>query len=426
MKVWLITVGEPLPNDPGGPRLLRTGIVAEILLAQGHTVTWWSSTVNHSFKTLRAAANTAVVFSNAFKLILLHGIPYKTNISIARLINHFMMGREFRKLVKFEDRPDVILCSFPTIELSLHAAEYGIENGVPVILDIRDLWPDIFLQLLPRGFRWFGRILLATSFSETKRACRSATAIVGITEEFVAWGARKAGRQVRGLDKAFPLAYTQVAPSEQEQQEARTRLRQLGVRFDAFIVCFIGTIGRQFDLETVIAAARQLRGESDIQFVLCGNGPRIDHYRKLAHGLDNVLFTGWLGKAEIWVLMRLASLGLSPYFSEHSFTLSIPNKAVEYMSAALPQLTSLDGVLRQLVSDNDCGRYYPNGDHETLAKLLKNLRDDRAVRKALSDNAHSLYLRKFRAEAVYRGMAELISSIAAKSTNSLQGHIIDG
>ena len=43
MIVWLVTVGEPLPTDPGSPRLLRAGILAGLLAEKGHVVHWWSS-----------------------------------------------------------------------------------------------------------------------------------------------------------------------------------------------------------------------------------------------------------------------------------------------------------------------------------------------------------------------------------------------
>ena len=49
--------------------------------------------------------------------------------------------------------PDLILSSIPTSELSLEATKLGKKNNIPVILDIRDLWPDVFLDVLPNFFR---------------------------------------------------------------------------------------------------------------------------------------------------------------------------------------------------------------------------------------------------------------------------------
>ena len=43
-------------------------------------------------------------------------------------------------------KPDIIICSYPTILLSLISVIYGNFFRVKVIIDVRDKWPDIFLK----------------------------------------------------------------------------------------------------------------------------------------------------------------------------------------------------------------------------------------------------------------------------------------
>ena len=38
MRVWLVTIGEPLPIDGTNERLCRTGILANMLVKRGHKV----------------------------------------------------------------------------------------------------------------------------------------------------------------------------------------------------------------------------------------------------------------------------------------------------------------------------------------------------------------------------------------------------
>ncbi|MCL6590483.1 MAG: hypothetical protein K6U80_11060 [Firmicutes bacterium] len=35
MKIWLVAIGEPLPTDGNNERLLRMGILANLLVARG-------------------------------------------------------------------------------------------------------------------------------------------------------------------------------------------------------------------------------------------------------------------------------------------------------------------------------------------------------------------------------------------------------
>ena len=38
-----------------------------------------------------------------------------------------------------------------------------------------------------------------------------------------------------------------------------------------------------------------------------------DYYQKLAAGLDNVIFPGWVNQEQIIGLMKLSQVGLAPY-----------------------------------------------------------------------------------------------------------------
>ena len=161
MRVWLVTVGEPLPLDPGSPRLLRAGILAERLWERGHQVVWWTSAFDHTAKRHRCAGVKAIQLRERYHLRLLHGPGYRRNVSLARLLDHRAVAHEFSRQAIAETPPDIIVASFPTIELSAASTSYGLKRGIPIVLDVRDLWPDIFLNILPAWFRPFGQIALA-------------------------------------------------------------------------------------------------------------------------------------------------------------------------------------------------------------------------------------------------------------------------
>ena len=58
----------------------------------------------------------------------------------------------FKKdLRKYDLKPDIILTSIPSIELSKVAVKYANKFNIPIVLDIRDLWPDVFFEILPKS-----------------------------------------------------------------------------------------------------------------------------------------------------------------------------------------------------------------------------------------------------------------------------------
>ena len=417
MRVWLITVGEPLPCDEGDVRPLRAGILAERLTSHGHDVVWWSSTFDHTHKRHRFSKDTHLTVNERLKLVLLHGMGYSRNISLARILNHARIARRFRRLAPEEQPlPDVILCSYPTIELCKAATEFGRTHGIPVVLDVRDLWPDIFLEQAPRWAAPAARMLLAPLFRAACKAFSAATAITGTTPEFVDWGLRKAGREGSELERDFPMGYVERPPPKTELLAGNRRWDKLLAEqgSEPFICCFFGTLGRLSDIYTVLDAADLCHAEGrNILFVLCGNGDYLGRYRKRAQGMGNVFFPGWVGHADIWTLMRRAKASLAPYVAGANYNLNIPNKPIEYLSAGLPVLTTITGVVGRMVSDHDCGLVYRHGDSEQLCAHLKALQDAPRRQQQMSRNALRLYRGRFRAEHVYGDMAKYLESVSA-------------
>jgi len=398
----LITVGEPLPTDGPGERLLRTGILADMLSRRGHDVLWWTSSFDHFAKHQRHGTDVLQVVEDRYRIHQLHANGYRKNVSLTRLLNHYGLARKFRKHSVLEPRPEIILSSLPTLELCVEATRYGRKRGIPVVLDVRDLWPDIFLELVPRWGRSASRIVLSPLFQAAREACRDATAILGITPEIVAWGLKYAERAPSEWDRDFPLGYSQVPPPEGETEQAAERWRTRGVGAEDFNLCFFGTIGRQFDLETVIDAAWRLKeGDRPFRFVICGSGDKLEFYRKKASGCPNVLFPGWVNRADILALMQMSAAGLAPYRNKPDFLLSLPNKPLEYLSAGLPVVSSLKGTLKRLLEEHHCGMTYGEGDPDSLVATLVFLHDHREASYEMSRNARELFAGRFDAEKVY-------------------------
>ena len=230
-------------------------------------------------------------------------------------------------------------------------------------------------------------------------------------------GQIRGDRQQLNFDRDFPLAYSEKIPGQYVISKAMDFWYENGIKNknDEFIACFFGTMGRQFELETVIKAAKILQTvNKNIKFVLCGSGDNLVCYKELASDCSNIIFPGWVQAYHIWTLMRLSSVGLAPYYSSNDFMRSYPNKSIEYLSAGLPVVSSLKGLLQELLENNNCGITYENGNAEQLAKILMGLYEEPEILKTMSANALSLYKERFVAEKVYSDMIEHLELICSE------------
>ncbi|MFZ3115581.1 MAG: glycosyltransferase family 4 protein [Syntrophales bacterium] len=417
MIVWLLTIGEPSPVDvSAADRRHRTGLMAQILIEYGCDITWWTSTFDHFRKYHHYKYDEVIRLENDMKIVMLYGGGYKSNMSLSRIHDHRQIAEKFSIQAPNHTKPDIILCSYPPIELSLAAVKFGNKYLVPVVLDMRDMWPDIFVDHVPRLLRPVAKLLAAKMYQDAAKACAGAAAITGITEAFVDWGLAKGKRRRSPCDKAFPMGYAAQPPTEKQIQEAESFWDSIGINRNTkdFIICFIGTTGRQFDLDAVISAVRKANNSGRrIRFVLCGTGDRLEHFRKSAAGLSDILFPGWVDAAKIYVLMRRSAIGMDPLPDRYDFLSTINNKAIEYMSAGLPIISSPDqGVLCELIKRNECGISYPAGDADVLVAALERLYDNRETLRVMSRNAMRLFQECFTAEKVYTEMVEHLMKIA--------------
>jgi glycosyltransferase involved in cell wall biosynthesis len=416
MNIWLVTVGEPLPTDPGGSRLLRTGLLAGELAARGHAVLWWNSTFDHVRKRHRAPADVDVTLEDGVRVHLLHGCGYRRNVSPRRILDHALVARRFARQAPDQPPPDVVLCSMPTLELALAATRHGQMHGVPVAVDIRDLWPDYLAALAPPWARPLANRLLAPMAWQAARACRDADALTGNAQSFVDWGLRRAGRAASELDRPFPHAYPVKRPDPAHLQQAAEFWRARGVTDDGvFTACFFGVFSPKCDLAGVIDAAASLeRAGLPMRFVFCGVGEEEGALRRRAAGLRTVTFAGWVGEAEIRVLMGWSHAGLAPYRNRAGFVGNLPNKPIEYLAGGLPVVSCLEGGEVDVLRREGCVAHYPEGDARALAVVLGELARRPEHRARMAEAARRVFAANYSADVVYAAMADWLEAVAAR------------
>ena len=147
----------------------------------------------------------------------------------------------------------------------------------------------------------------------------------------------------------------------------------------------------------------------DIQFVLCGDGSNLGKYKKMALGMDSVLFPGWVDASKIAALMELSAVGLAPYAK--NTRMSLPNKPFEYIAGGLPVISSIQGEMKELLARHQCGRTYDPDSVDDLCIILRELHTDVFLRKEMGRKARQLFEREFSVEHIAVKLGDYIARV---------------
>jgi glycosyltransferase involved in cell wall biosynthesis len=395
---------------------MRTALLADRLTERGHDVIWWASTFAHMEKRMIADDDTEIEIGPRQKIKALKGLAYRRNVSLRRYLDHMIIAKKFRRQARLMSPPDIIVTAIPDYQLAYQAVKYANKKDVPVIVDVRDKWPDWFLDVIPFSFlRFLVRFGLYFDFRKVRWLLKHADSLVGSSQCYLTWGLERAGRQRLRQDKLIYLG-ARGQPDRSSlvlSGDFKSLLERLKGKF---VVTFIGTFGRYYNPTIMARAARHLKesgyGEDRLVFVIAGDGPAHDEVAMEASGLANVILPGWLDDAEISGLLSCSSVGVIPC---NEIVDATPNKAFTYFSAGLPVISSLMGEMEELLDSQRVGVTYSIGDAAELAGLIGDLADRPDLLAELSHNASCLFAREFDADRIYDIYADHIEDIAART-----------
>ena len=143
-------------------------------------------------------------------------------------------------------------------------------------------------------------------------------------------------------------------------------------------VVFAGRVVGPKGVDVLIRAARMVEAE----FVICGDGWRLEEMRRLAHKLgvhEHVRFEGWLDAGELARELAEASVVAMPSVWPEPFGLV----GIETFAAGRPVIASATGGIGDWLEDGVSGLSVEPGDADALARALNELLADPARQQAM-------------------------------------------
>lgn len=387
MRVWIVNPYGTLPSE--GWREYRSLLLARALAEHGHEVTWWISSFEHRSKSYRGHGKLSdPLLPAGVRVIGVNSTPYHRNISLQRIRYEISYGREFARMAESETPPDVIVMGDPALFFGAPVLRYRERVGCKLILDVIDLWPELFTVALPKVLQPLGHLIFSPLYTRRRNLVRHCDGVAAVSQDYLKVALQ--GQTIRipslvaylGIDveklRSLPLNYVLDA-----------QLRKFRANH-ALVAVYAGTLGDAYDMDLLIEAVAKVAQQGHgIAFVIAGDGPRKSDIEACAKKYPHhLIFLGALPSDDLKTLYKNADVGLMTYVS--GSTVAMPVKFFDYIAGGLAVINSLERDVDFIISENKLGQNYIASDVSDFLRLLRHYVDNKQELAAAKSNSETI------------------------------------
>lgn len=263
-------------------------------------------------------------------------------------------------------KPSVVLCIAPALMNAPFALVFAHLSGAKAWLHIQDFELDAALKLglLPGG-KWLAG--LAAYFE--RALLNGFDQLSTISESMLSHLHKKGVTESKTI--LFPnwVDTHQIYPLDDKSNPLRA---SLGLSSGQLVILYAGTMGKKQGLEHLLVAARRLYDQSQIQFILCGDGAVRSELESAAQGLANVRFLPVQPIEKLNQLLNMANIHVVLQKADAA-DLVMPSKLSGILASGKPVIATAnpDTELGRVVSE--VGVLVPPEDGIVLADAILRL-----------------------------------------------------
>lgn len=301
---------------------------------------------------------------------------------------------------------NLVIATSPPIFQSLSAWFIALIRNRPLLLEVRDLWPEFAIDmgvlkspLLIRLSRYLESFLYskATHILVNSPAYRDYLIDKGITEAKISFISN-------GVD---PRMFNPEARGENIR-------KKLGLN-DCFVMTYAGALGLANDIPSILNSAYHLKAQNNIHFLLVGDGKERSKLEVMKEELklNNITFFGAISKNMIPEILSESDACIATLQNIPMFRTTYPNKVFDYMAAGRPTILAIDGVIREVIETCKGGVYVTPGDDMEIAKAIRFLSQNQDEAQEMGKRARAYVEKYFNRQQQSDAFIKLIKQISS-------------
>jgi len=364
--IWIVNHFAITPDLPGGSRHFDFSVE---LVKHGHPVSIFASDFSYLHRKYYKLSNKQLFLiekNNGINFVWVKASPYEEN-NLQRVFNMLSFSINFLRVAFKLPKPDIIIGSSPHLFAALAGYILSKIRGAKFVLEIRDLWPQVLVDM---GKAKENSFLIKVLRNIERFLYRKSDKIIVLAQGSIQYLEKYGIPRSKIVFIPNGVNFEQIKPTL-DRKQARQKYQ-----FNKFTLVYTGAHGPANALGTILLAAEKLGAQNNIEFVLLGDGPDKDKLKEFAfkQNINNVRFLDPISKREMPDFLLAADVGIITLGKVDLFSYGVsPNKLFHYMGSGLPVICAVGGDMGRMVEDAGAGMSIVPENGEIMAQVVNEL-----------------------------------------------------
>ncbi len=348
----------------------RSYYIGKELVKSGHNVRLFAGSFSHLLRILPK-------INSRFKKESIDGIDYvwirtqhySGSKSFGRIVGMFQfIFNLFLLKTKSFEKPDTIIVSSISPLPILNAYFWSRKYKAKLIFEVRDIWPLSLIEL--GNISRFHPFVIFLQWIENfayKKADKVISVLPNALEHM----------KNHGLDpNKFVYIPNGVDCNELNNKNTIDQIPNYGSQ-GKFLVGYLGTVGIANALDYFIAAAEKLKNNTEIEFVIVGQGSEKERLSEKIKqkNLENITIHSAVSKDQVQSVLSQFDVCYVGWFKHPLYRFGISaNKIFDYMLSGKPIIHG-SNASNDPIKDAQCGISIPAEDVNTLVEAILELKN---------------------------------------------------
>jgi len=405
-KVRVLFLSHFYPPEMGGAAARISGL-AKWLTKFGHEVTvitgYPSYPTGKVYPEYKDKKNK-IEFIDGVKILRSRVLPVSYQSVLVRLLNYFTLfftslWTGMRKKSNF----DIVIASSPPLTIGILGLILSKVYKIPWIIDIRDIWPDVAVEA---GMLKENGVIHKLSRKLADCLYKHATHITPVTNRKL----EKIKKYNIPISK-ISLVCNGVDFDLIDNAKQKDWRGELGLE-NKFILAYAGLIGKAQGVKVIIETAIRLKEETDIHFLIVGEGVEKQklHDYVVSLGLNNITFLPSQLKELIPSLLNTSDIALIPLVNDRLLD-AVPSKLLEAWACKLPVILIAGGEAADIVFKARGGIVVGSNNVEEITTRILKLKDSPELMTQYSKNGYNYVSKNYDRKSLARTMEKVIFKI---------------